>query len=383
MARILTENLERYFETSIIISFMLGILHGIFFPWDGVFEKLTEMFINFFVIFAPIIIFILIFLASSRIALRMGFTPSTGGKILLYTLLFSYLAVSISAIYAAPYSHITGGDMLNLFLVEMLHITPKILTSPLTLSIAAALGLPLILNRYILKWGELIDRSYRAVITGFKSILYIMPIISFGFGHHLYIVTRRIFVEYLVTSLGLEIIYGFTYLIAASFIASILTEVNIWRMLNYSLKTFILCIPAGGSYMALPINLKVYSDMFGDDQYGVLAISVGASINRAASSGGAVLIIALTSMFTGYDIGLGRLIILGALIPFIALGAPGIFGGTLIVGISLISDILGISSTDPLATLSLAMFVSVLTYILAPLNTLTNGLIGVIVSHRR
>ena len=383
MLKSISIGVKRYLEIIILTSFTLGILIGMSNPDYGFLDVINELFIKFFVLFSPIIIFLLIFLSSSKIVRGIGSSPIIGGKVLLYTLLYSYIAVIIATFYSLFFIRSLEVDPFKLFLMELIHIAPKILTSPLVISIISSISLPLILRRYIVENGDFLDRLYDIVIRSFRSIIFIMPIITFSFGYHLYVISKDIFIEYLIDSIKVELIYGITYLGLSSIFTAIYSGVSVRRIFLYSLKTFISCIPAGGSYMALPINLKIYGEIFGDDVLGTLALSMGASINRAASAGGAIIILEITSIYTGLNIGLGRLIALGILIPFIALGSPGIFGGTLIVGISIIPEILGISPDHPLATLSLAMFISVLTYILAPLNTLTNGLIGIDLQKKR
>lgn len=367
-------------ELLTLILFILGLMYAHYLGGHIIFKLIVDYFIKGFILVAPFIIFLLIFLATSRIIVYVGKSPAVGGRIIFYTLLFSYLAIITSLLSIYPYIHVIGEIPFRKVLDEILLYIPRVLMSPLVIAIILSLSSPLILTSLIHSRIEHIDRLYRSTVSLFKYVLYIMPFISFSLGVQLYNSIRLMSIQLVIMSIYAEAIYGALYLTISSVLVWLMSGIPVRKVVEYVFKAFIYCLPAGGSYLALPINLKVYEDVFKEELFGSLALSIGASINRSGSVGGALIVLALASLYTNTQITFSQLIMIGIILPFISLGAPGLYGGTLIIGMPIIINLLNIAPTNPVVTSSLAVFVSVLTYIQASLNTTTNGLIGMLMT---
>ena len=366
-------------EPLTVMAFLLGLLYSSIFGGGSIFNDVVAIFIRIFILVAPFIVFTLIFLSTSRILIYIGKSPSLGGRLIIYTLLFSYLAVIFALVVMYPYIHRIGALDIGLLYEEAASYIRRIIVSPLMTAIIIALVSPLIFSRYIASNPSLIDGLYHYIISIFKALLYIMPIVAFSFGVKLYVSISTLSIPLILSSILTELVYGLIYLLVASLIVSVSKRVPTRLVLKYVAKAFVYCLPAGGSYLALPINLNVYREVFREEYFGSLALSIGASINRAGSVGGALIVVGLASIFVGSPTSLSQLFMIGLILPFVSLGAPGLYGGTLIVGMPLVLDVLGIGELHPIAISSLAIFVSVLTYIQASLNTVTNGLMGILI----
>jgi len=366
-------------ELLTLISFGLGLLYAYTSGGDFIFSIVIDVFIKVFILMAPFIIFLLIFLSTSRIIVYVGKSPTVGGKLILLTLSFSYLAVSTSLLIIYPYIHVVGKVGYAQIFEELTVYIPRIFKSPLIIAITLSLILPLFISNFIHKNITYIDRLYKGVLTFFRYLLFIMPLISFSLAVQLYTSIRLMSIQLVFTSIYVEAIYGFLYLLLSSVIVWLLTKIPVRKVAEYVFKAFIYCLPAGGSYLALPINLRVYEEVFKEELFGSLALSIGASLNRSGSVGGAVIVLALASLYTNTPVTYSQLVMIGFILPFISLGAPGLYGGTLIIGMPIVVNLLNIDPLSPLVTSSLAVFVSVLTYIQASLNTTTNGLMGMLI----
>ena len=365
-------------ELLTLISFGVGLLYAYRFGGHYIFNIIIDIFVKGFILLAPFIIFLLIFLSTSRIVVYIGKSPAVGGKLILLTLLFSYLAVITSLLIIYPFVHTLGVVGYVQIFEEILLYVPRILRSPLIISIALSLILPLFISDYIHKNIKRIDRVYKGVLTFFKYLLFMMPVISFSLAVQLYTSIKIVSLQLVFSSIYLEAVYGITYLTLSSIIVWLITKISIRKVAEYVFKAFIYCLPAGGSYLALPINLRIYEEVFKEELFGGLALSIGASLNRSGSVGGAIIVLTLASLYTHTPIMYSQLVMIGFILPFISLGAPGLYGGTLIIGMPVIVNLLNIDPLSPLVTSSLAVFVSVLTYIQASLNTTTNGLMGML-----
>ena len=366
-------------ELLTLISFGLGLLYAYMFEGHFIFSIIIDVFIKGFILMAPFIIFLLIFLSTSRIIVYIGKSPTVGGKLILLTLIFSYLAVFTSLLIIYPYTHIIGKVGYTQIFEELTVYIPRIFKSPLVIAITISLLLPLFISNFIHKNITSIDRLYNGVLIFFRYLLFMMPLISFSLAVQLYTSIKLMSIQLVFTSIYVEAIYGFLYLFLSSIIVWVLTRIPVRKVAEYVFKAFIYCLPAGGSYLALPINLRVYEEVFKEELFGSLALSIGASLNRSGSVGGAIIVLALTSLYTNTPVTYSQLVMIGFILPFISLGAPGLYGGTLIVGMPIIVNLLNIDPLSPLVTSSLAVFVSVLTYIQASLNTTTNGLMGILI----
>lgn len=365
-------------ELLTLISFGVGLLYAYRFGGHYIFNIIIDIFVKGFILLAPFIIFLLIFLSTSRIVVYIGKSPAVGGKLILLTLLFSYLAVITSLLIIYPFVHTLGVVGYVQIFEEILLYVPRILRSPLIISIALSLILPLFISDYIHKNIKRIDSVYKGVLTFFKYLLFMMPVISFSLAVQLYTSIKIVSLQLVFSSIYLEAVYGITYLTLSSIIVWLITKISIRKVAEYVFKAFIYCLPAGGSYLALPINLRIYEEVFKEELFGGLALSIGASLNRSGSVGGAIIVLTLASLYTHTPIMYSQLVMIGFILPFISLGAPGLYGGTLIIGMPIIVNLLNIDPLSPLVTSSLAVFVSVLTYIQASLNTTTNGLMGML-----
>ncbi len=365
-------------ELLTLISFGVGLLYAYRFGGHYIFNIIIDIFVKGFILLAPFIIFLLIFLSTSRIVVYIGKSPAVGGKLILLTLLFSYLAVITSLLIIHPFVHTLGVVGYVQIFEEILLYVPRILRSPLIISIALSLILPLFISDYIHKNIKRIDSVYKGVLTFFKYLLFMMPVISFSLAVQLYTSIKIVSLQLVFSSIYLEAVYGITYLTLSSIIVWLITKISIRKVAEYVFKAFIYCLPAGGSYLALPINLRIYEEVFKEELFGGLALSIGASLNRSGSVGGAIIVLTLASLYTHTPIMYSQLVMIGFILPFISLGAPGLYGGTLIIGMPIIVNLLNIDPLSPLVTSSLAVFVSVLTYIQASLNTTTNGLMGML-----
>lgn len=369
-------------EYFIILMFILGIFYGLFnLAYTDFFVYVATLFISIFVVFAPIIVFLVIFLSMSVLVVKGESIYNVGGRIVFYILLFSYVASFMGFLtYPLIIQQVRyASASLNptQFASNIFHIFQEVIIRPIFISVLLGLLLPYTFKKVLHRFPKYFELGYNFVIRGFKSLTLIMPLISFSLGISLYSVLKTSLLELVVSAVTFIFLVGLLLISILPFLLG-LYKFGFGRLFKYSINIFLSTLSVGASYLALPINIKIFHENFDADEISDVALTLGASMNRCGSIAGAIIAIYLSSIYTGVKISVLQALIVMLMLPVIALGSPGIHGGTLLVGMPIIIDILGISSTSPFLTTALSIFVGITTYIQAAINTTTNGYIALL-----
>lgn len=215
----------------------------------------------------------------------------------------------------------------------------------------------------------------------FKSLTFIMPIIVLFLGFSTSARLKLNMFSVIINAIILICVVEIIALILILLLVHIYTKVNLKSILKYTIIVLITTLPLGSSYLALPINIKIFRKIFNNVPESIvnLVLTIEASINRCGSLLGILTSLIVSFNFFSVKIPLLNVILLLLLLPLISLGSPGIHGGTFIVSLPLITSILTVSSQSPAIMLSFAIFTGILTFIHVTLNTITNGYLTLII----
>lgn len=377
-----------HLEYLIVLSFFIGMLLAyINLPYLEIFTLIVDYFIYFFVELAPLIVFIIILSSASNILAKGGRIYRLGGWIIILIIVFSYISTTMGlATYVIiSRSYLRGSNFLGgVYLYEIGKIYSGILFRPIIIAILLSFTIPYVIRGQLIKHRRYVEGFYKSVLNGFKSITKIMPLISLGLGISLYKSLEISSLQLVIEALTLIFIVGLALMTILTVISSILTNRYLTEIMRYTLKIFFSALPLGGSYLALPLNLRIFDEAFqGYSGESDLALTIGASLNRCGSVAGAIIAVYLSSLYTGISLSLPEALIMALIVPIVSLGAPGMYGGTLLVAMPVINHVLSVESSSMFSTTALALFVGVMTFVQASVNTTTNGYIALLTNRRK
>lgn len=140
----------------------------------------------------------------------------------------------------------------------------------------------------------------------------------------------------------------------------------------------------GSSYMALPLNLKIFNQCFrsnNNDKRHVndFILTLGATLNRCGSVMGVLVVVFILSIFNNYELSWKQLS-LAPLVALVGIGSPGIHGGTLLASLSTIMQILSPPDPEKFVFTAISIYVASTTFVQVAVNTVINGYVTILVN---
>jgi Na+/H+-dicarboxylate symporter len=356
--------------------FLLGILLAYITPYKLSFLTiLAWLFTNFFFISAPIIIFIIL---TSSLSARREQTKLTN-----YTIIFFFTSgltssilttLILSLINYRSYNETT----INLNTSAFLETIINSLLKPIPLSIIASIIAAFTIMK-IKTINITIITLNNILLQLFRNFIKILPLIALSFGTSLYYTLKNSSLTAYIETLVLSLAFMLLYILILFIIIYKNLNINLKTLASYTLKIFIIGASLPSSYILLPIHLKIFTQHFQiNKEIEDFIITLGAALNRSGSIIGVIISIYITSQYLNIHITLSQYIILAILTAIIGFASPGIPGGTILITLPIIIDILKISNIEPFTLTSIALFNGI-TIITAATNTITTGYITLLI----
>ena len=369
-------------EHTIPISFILGILIGHYLSSEivSIFIMTTKLFVKFVSMLAPLIIFLVV-LSSIPKLINFQFCMRKAIIILILTpIAISYVTLTITCIVLI----LTGSVNLSVivhevnYVDEIARILIVLFTNPTLISLTLALTTTYILLK--LNVVKFTSKLNLYINYFFKSLTYVLPIVTFMLGIVVSFELRQEIINLIIELISYVLIIEFIVLSILIIFMTYRFKIPIVKLVKYVINVFIYTLPIGSSYLVLPINIRIFKKIFPEilDEVINLVLTVGASLNRCGSLLGVVVSLIVTLKHFNISIPLLTLMTLTLLLPIIGLGSPGIHGGTIIVVMPLIMNLITNSQLDVVLAIAFALFTGISTFIHVTLNTITNGLMTLI-----
>ncbi|MGB9729214.1 MAG: cation:dicarboxylate symporter family transporter [Thermoprotei archaeon] len=364
------------YELTLPFAFLLGMVLAYIVPYKLNFlTTLAWLFTNFFFIIAPIIIFIIL---TSSLSTRKEQSKLTNYTIISFFI--SGLASSILATFVISlmnyksYSEIT----LNINTVALLETIINGLLKPIPLSIIASIIATYTIMK-IKTVNKIMTTLNNALLQIFKIFVKILPIIAIAFGTSLYYTLKNASITAYIETLTLSLTLMLSYILILFTIIHKNLNINLKKLTSYTFKIFTIGASLPSSYILLPIHLKIFTQHFQiNKEIRDFVITLGAALNRSGSIIGVIASVYITSQYLNIQITLPQYIILAILTAIIGFASPGIPGGTILITMPIIIDILKISNIESFSLTSIALFNGI-TIITAATNTITTGYITLLI----
>jgi len=364
------------YELILPFMFLLGILLAYITPYKLSFLTiLAWLFTNFFFISAPIIIFIIL---TSSLSARREQTKLTN-----YTIIFFFTSgltssilttLILSLINYRSYNETTINLNTSAFLETIINSLLKPIPLSIIASIIAAFTIMKIktINITIITFNNIL-------LQLFRNFIKILPLIALSFGTSLYYTLKNSSLTAYIETLVLSLAFMLLYILILFIIIYKNLNINLKTLASYTLKIFTIGASLPSSYILLPIHLKIFTQHFQiNKEIEDFIITLGAALNRSGSIIGVIISIYITSQYLNIHITLSQYIILAILTAIIGFASPGIPGGTILITLPIIIDILKISNIEPFTLTSIALFNGI-TIITAATNTITTGYITLLI----
>lgn len=360
------------YELMLPFTFLLGILLAYTIPYKLNFlVMLAWIFTNFFFISAPIIIFIIL---TSSLSAR-----KEQGKLANYTIVLFFIsgftASMLTSLILLLVNYKSYSDVrININTLVFLEVIINGLLKPIPVSIITS-----IIAAYTMMKIKIVSKIMgalnSALLQVFKLLIKILPVIAVSFGASLYYTLKSSSFMAYVETLIFSLVFMLLYILILFIITYKSLSVNLRTLASYTLKIFAIGAALPSSYILLPIHLKFFTQHFQvNKEIQDFVITVGAALNRSGSIIGVIISIYVTSQYLNIQIAPLQYMILAILTAIIGFASPGIPGGTILITIPVIIDVLKVSNTELFTLTSVALFNGI-TIVTAATNTITTGYI--------
>ncbi len=363
------EKVERYGPLVAALSFGVGILLGVSFPFGPVAAEGLDLVVDAYGIAAPFVIYFI--LAPSLLKMVRQEGPG-GTKFTLYTTLwfsqvrivaclFGIALVSVS--YGLPLYNRGEHDLESTFLSAAAQLGKMMVASPYFYAIYASIVTCAVLCRHKSQWAEKFAKIPDLVEEFGKALTYIVPLFmllvgiyvatipsilqdyfrdysgaAFGqvslFGAHIHTSTAGgIFITYLSVALLTGLICTLWHLVLLFYARRKLGGLAIGSYFkNYFLRVYPLLWATSSEALATPLSMhlvkKYYPDL--DESVRRFAVGFGSIININGTLICCFVMIPAVCMMLGVDISLSGLLLCLPAIYIIGFGVPGIPGELLL-----------------------------------------------------
>lgn len=369
------------------LSFFFGFLIAYSIPFKmDVFVLITDMFVKAFLLFAPLIVFIIIFastcsLQAEKAILRRIVKVSLAlyAALIVLSSIFASTVLSIPLLRQEPSALVSIGTYSYL-----LPIMLASLSNPVFLAIIVGFITPFLFTRtkHFHKILSASKRLHSAQATIFKTLIRILPLICLSLGARLYYDLGRLALNAYLISIGLIFALGTLILTSLLLIVRKLMPRDVNQIYRYSRTAFMAGLSIGSSYVVLPLNLKIFGRHFKmDKRIRDFILTFGASLNRCGSVMGVLVVTFVSAIFNNYGLSWQQILSLAIPVALLGFGSPGIHGGTLLVNLSMILQMLSPPDPEKFASTALALFVGGTTFVQVAVNTVTSGYVALLVNH--
>lgn len=376
-------------EYLLLLCFLVGLFVAYVAPVDvRLFSTVVNVFIDGFIFLSPVIVFVIIFGATCSLIAE---SDLAGPVVRSATFLFAALVMGCSLFASVVLSPLLPSTTTSKeFSVTTFSYVAQIVLiaalRPVTLALVFGLLLAFGLSRTS-SFGRIVKVSrmvYGIQQRAFGILLKVFPLITFSLGETLYYNLGNVSLEAYATSMGLVFSLSLAALAALFVITKLSTGVGLGGLWKYSASMFTTGLATGSSYLSLPMGLKIFKEHFsirGD--VADLVITLGSSLNRCGSVMGVLAVSFIAARYTGTEFYSQQILLLAVPLGLIALGSPGIQGGTLLVSMALILDVITPSNPAKFTGTAFAIFVGGTTFIQAAVNTVVSGYVALLVGSRK
>lgn len=371
------------------LSFLFGFLTAYVIPFRiEVFVFITDIFVKTFILFAPLIVFVIIFTSTCSLqSEKARFGRVVKISVVLYISLIFSSAIFASAVLSIPLlaygSRIERNETVKAY-DQISQTMLMSLLNPVFPAIIVGFIAPLLLARTqhfhkILSASKYLN-SGREIF--FKILIKILPLICLSLGARLYYDLGRVALDAYIISMGL--IFALGTLVLTIFLLAIrrLMPGSLNQIYRYSRETFVTALSIGSSYIFLPLNIKIFGRFFKTDKrVRDFILTLGASLNRCGSVMGVLVVIFVSALYNNYGLSWQQILSLAIPVALLGFGSPGIHGGTLLVTLSVILQMLSPSNPEKFASTALALFVGGTSFPQVAVNSVTSGYVALLVDH--
>ena len=376
-------------EYLLLLCFLVGLVVAYVTPIDvRIFSTIVNLFIDGFIFLAPLIVFVIIFGATCSLIAE---SDLAGPVVKTATFLFAALVMGCSLFASIALSPLLPSATASreFSVTTFSYVAQVVLIAafrPVTLALIFGL---------LLSFGLSKSSSFRRVVRvskmvymyqerAFEILLKVFPLITFSLGATLYYNLGNVSLEAYAISMGLVLSLSLASLGALFLITKLLSKVSSRTLWKYSASMFTTGLATGSSYLALPMGLKIFKEHFSIRSEVVdLVITLGSSLNRCGSVMGVLAVVFIAARYTGTEIYSQQMLLLAVPLGLIALGSPGIQGGTLLVSMALILDVITPSNAAKFTGTAFAIFIGGTTFIQAAVNTVASGYVTLLVGLKK
>ncbi len=373
-------------EYLLFLSFLFGVLIAYAIPFKvTAFSTFVDIFVNIFLFFSPLIVFVIIFNSTCSLVKEMDQAEHViRNSLVLFGLLVLCCSIFASLVLASLSPTVTvGSSVVSGALSYVGEVVFLSALRPVSLALVLAVVLAFIVSRtqLFVRARQLSQSVYAIQGRIFGVLLRIFPVISLSLGSTLYYSLGSVSLEAYVISMGLTLALGVTALVVLALLVRMFAHVGFGQLGNYSTRMFAAVLAIGSSYVALPIALKIFRNHFNTPrQISDLVLTLGTSLNRCGSVMGVFAVSYVAARYTGVQLFSAQILLLAVPLAIIGFGAPGIQGGTLLVSLPLILDVIRSSNASHFAAVALAIFVGGTTFIQAAVNNVASGYVALLIA---
>jgi len=376
-------------EYLLLLSFLLGVLIAYVVPFKiGLFSIVVDSFIAGFLFLSPVIVFVIIFNSTCSLMLE-GYVAGAAirksvvffGSLVLGCSLFASFVLS-SLLLPATASRGVSAEALYYIMQVILLSSLRPVTLALVVGVILAFALS---HTSIFRRVVILSRSiYGIQERVFDILVKVFPIIALSLGATLYYNLGNVSLEAYAISMGLTFSLGFVALITLLMAVMVSTRTGLKQLGRYSARMFATGLAIGSSYLALPLSLSIFKQHFQTaGSVSDLVLTLGSSLNRCGSVMGVLAVSFIAARYTGTDFFSQQMLLLAVPVALIGFGSPGIQGGTLLVSMPLILDVIMPFNPVKFTAIAVAIFVGGTTFIQAAVNNVASGYVALLVASAR
>jgi proton glutamate symport protein len=376
-------------EYLLLLSFLLGLLIAYLAPFKiGLFSLFVDNFIAGFLFLSPVIVFVIIFNSTCSLMHERDLAGQViKNSVIIFVLLVlgCSLFASLVLSFLSPTTTTSTGVSAGVFsyIAQIVFLSSL---RPVTLALVFAVIFAFVLSRTSLfkTVVKLSTSVYKIQEQAFEILVKVFPAIAVSLGATLYYNLGNVSLAAYVISMGLTLTLGLAVLIALLVSVRILTRAGLKQLGRYSTRMFATGLAIGSSYLALPMALSIFKHHFHTrGNVADLVLTLGTSLNRCGSVMGVLAVSFVAARYTGIEFSSQQILLLAIPIALIGFGSPGIQGGTLLVSMPLILDVITSSNATQFSAVAVAIFVGGTTFIQAAVNSVANGYVTLLVASAR
>jgi len=265
------------------------------------------------------------------------------------------------------------------------YVLQAILTSlsrPVSLAILVGFVAPFLFakTKHFQKILNASKHVYSAQARFFEILIEIFPIFCLSLGATLYYNLGKLAMNAYLISIGSVFILGMGVLVSLLLIVYKLASKDVKPLSKYSVRAFLAGLSTGSSYISLPMNLKIFNQYFKmDKRVRDFILTLGASLNRCGSVMGVLIVTFVSASFSNYELSCQQILSLAIPVALIGFGSPGIGGGTILVNLPVILDVISPCNPEKFTSTALALFIGGTTFVQVAVNTVTSGYVALLV----